>query len=327
MSYRPLRLLILAAVLPLIIARVRAEEPKAPASKDDAAKAASQETRGKFLRVLKDKENPVALQTSVARYVSAGTQAAGVAVDLVSAVHVGEKAYYAALNKAFADYDVVLYELVAEEGTRVPKGGGESRGVVSGLQNGLKGMLGLEFQLNEVDYTKENFVHADMSPDEFTKAMARRGESIWGMLFRMMGHAMAQQANRKGGPSDLEMLIALLRQDPLHLKRIMAEQFENLEFVTTALSGAEGSTLIEGRNAAALAVLKKQIERGNKKIAIFYGAGHMPDMEKRLVNDFKLKFDGERWLEAWDLRDKKQDAPRRSRAAVKRVEPAASATK
>ena len=45
-----------------------------------------------------------------------------VVVDLIGAVHVGEKAYYEALNKQFEDYDAVLYELVAPEGTRVPKG-------------------------------------------------------------------------------------------------------------------------------------------------------------------------------------------------------------
>ena len=35
------------------------------------------------------------------------------------------------------------------------------------------------------------------------------------------------------------------------------------------------------------------------------GGGHMPDMEDRLVSDFKLKRDGEEWLEAWNLREKK----------------------
>ena len=36
------------------------------------------------------------------------------AVDLVGAVHVGDKAYYQELNKLFKNYDAVLFELVAE---------------------------------------------------------------------------------------------------------------------------------------------------------------------------------------------------------------------
>jgi hypothetical protein len=280
----------------------------APALRADELKEASkQPSFGKFLRVVRsDKGEPIAMETSISRYVPKNPGREGVVVDLVSAVHVGEEAYYASLNKLFEEFDVVLYELVAPEGTRVPKGGGKPRGVISGLQNGMKDMLNLEFQLSGVDYTRENLVHADMSPDEFEKAMADRGESIWGMLFRVMGQAMAQQAAGKNAPNDLELLMALFDKNrSTKLKRILAGQFENLEFITDALSGPEGSTLIEGRNDAALKVLKKQLDAGKKKIAIFYGAGHMPSMEKRLIADFDLKHDSERWLEAWNLRDPK----------------------
>ena len=41
---------------------------------------------------------------------------------------------------------------------------------------------------------------------------------------------------------------------------------------------------------------------GKKRIGIFYGAGHLADMEKRLAADFGLKRDREQWVEAWDLR-------------------------
>ena len=39
---------------------------------------------------------------------------AGVKLNLVAAVHLGEEEYYAALNEYFTTQDVVLYELVAE---------------------------------------------------------------------------------------------------------------------------------------------------------------------------------------------------------------------
>ncbi len=273
----------------------------------------------RFLRVARSsKGEPIALETSVARYVPKGADREGLVVELVSAVHVGDGAYFSKLNKLFENYDVLLYELVAPEGTRVPKGGGDSKSVVSGVQNAMKDVLGLEFQLREVDYSKDNFIHADMSPDDFSKAMSDRGESIWGMMFRMMGQSMAQQAGNPNGLNDVDLLMALFDSNrSLKLKRLMATQFENLEFVTSALSGPQGSTLIEGRNQACLKVLSKQIEGGKKKIGIFYGAGHMPDMEKRLLADFGLRLEEERWVEAWNMRD-----PAGEKGAKRNIRPA-----
>jgi hypothetical protein len=49
-------------------------------------------------------------------------------------------------------------------------------------------------------------------------------------------------------------------------------------------------------------VLQKELVGGKKKIAIFYGAAHMPDFERRLVEDFGMRRQGEEWLTAWDLR-------------------------
>jgi hypothetical protein len=72
------------------------------------------------------------------------------------------------------------------------------------------------------------------------------------------------------------------------------------------LEGPGGSTLISGRNAIALKVLRKQIDDGKRKIAIFYGGGHMPDMDKHLRDDFGLVPVETRWLTAWDLKGKKK---------------------
>jgi hypothetical protein len=238
----------------------------------------------------------------------------------VGAVHVGEKSYYETLNKRFEGYDVVLYELVAPDGTRVPKGGRTSAHPVGMLQSVLKDMLGLEHQLAAVDYTKENLLHADMSPDDFAKSMADRNESFMGMFFRMMGQAMAQQSLGKNRTSDFDMLAALFDRDRAGaLKRVMAEQFADIEGMMRALDGPDGSTIITERNKVALGKLREQIAAGKKKIAVFYGAGHLGDMEKRLVTDFQLKRTGEEWLDAWNLEKaprarKPKEAPRKDAA-------------
>src|SRR5690606_17465235 len=99
-------------------------------------------------------DEPVTLQTSIVRFTPAEGQD-GPVVDLVGAVHIGEKSYYDALNKAFDDYDVVLYELVAPEGAIPDKKAGGGGNPISTLQQGMKRMLQLEFQLDRIDYAKK----------------------------------------------------------------------------------------------------------------------------------------------------------------------------
>ena len=126
----------------------------------------------------------------------------------------------------------MLYELVAPPGTRIPKGATSSRHPVGALQTALKNVLGLEHQLEYVDYQKENLLHADMSPDQFSKSMQDRGESFWTILFRMMGEGISKQAKyqAQGKSFDAELLLALFDNNrAVRLKRVLAEQFEDLE--------------------------------------------------------------------------------------------------
>jgi hypothetical protein len=170
----------------------------------------------------------------------------------------------------------------------------------------MKNLLSLDHQLADVNYQAANFVHADMSPDQFAKSMEDRGESIWTIVFKMLGVGLARQTSASQGASETEILLALFDKNrALVLKRLLAEQFEGLEDVMAAFEGPGGSTLIAERNKTALRVLRAQIDSGRKRIGIFYGAGHLADMEARLNADFGLKRSSERWLTAWDMADKK----------------------
>lgn len=276
-----------------------------------------------FVRLSRDDDDKlVSMDTAIVRYVPSEPGREGLEVDLIGAIHIGDRSYYEELNKVFEQYDVLLYELVAPQGTRVPAGGGEDRSALSGFQGGMKEILELEFQLEQVDYQKENFVHADMSPEDFARSMDERGESILTVFARIMGQSILQQSQQQGGGvSDAELIAALFsRNRALKLKRIMAQQFEDLEQSMLAFNGPDGSTIITERNKVALQVLAEQIGAGKRRIGIFYGAGHLPDMEERLLADFGLKMSDQRWLSAWDLRDR----PRRGRrqpAAEEDVEP------
>lgn len=262
------------------------------------------ETSCRFLRMRRDGDSqPLALQTAIASHVSADGSRPGLVVDLIAAVHIGDATYYRQLNQLFRSYDVVLYELVAPaEAATAKREPGTGHHPVSLLQRGMKTMLELEFQLDGIDYTADNFVHADMSPAEFSRSMRDRGESLTQMFFRAYGQALASQSGDASPANELRMLTALFAPDrPLRLKRLLAEQFESMGTLALGLDGPEGSTILTQRNKRALSVLAKQIELGHVRIGIFYGAAHMPDMQRRLVRDFRLRRSGLRWVTAWDL--------------------------
>jgi hypothetical protein len=276
--------------------------PKAPSTK----KAGD---FGQFMRISKDsRKKPVALQTSITRYIGTNHQGKPILVDLIGVVHVGEQEYYAALNEQFKQYDATLYELVAPEGTRIPKGGRVEEGganPIAALQMGMKSMLDLEFQLEHIDYTVENFIHADMSPEEFFESMSNNEESVGRMMLNSIGSSMAMQS--KGSSAEMGLVMSLFSRDRTKsLRRTMAQQMEDIEAGMAMFRGKDGSTIIEHRNAKAMEVLKREIDAGREKLAIFYGAGHLPDMQKRLLEDFEMKRAGRTWLTAWDLEIKKK---------------------
>ncbi|HND56580.1 MAG TPA: hypothetical protein PLV92_29380, partial [Pirellulaceae bacterium] len=113
------------------------------------------------------------------------------------------------------------------------------------------------------------------------------------------------RTSQKGASPDAQLLLALFAKDrALRLKRIAAEQFENMEDSMAVLEGPDGSTLITERNKKALQVLKRELDGGTKRIAIFYGAGHMPDIENRLLDEFGMQRGEQSWLTAWSMRPK-----------------------
>lgn len=257
-----------------------------------------------WVRIDKDeKGKPRSMQVAIVRYASKTDPT--LAVDLVGAVHVGDKSYYEDLNDRFTKYDVLLYELVAPDGTIVEPGRGtSSRHPLGAMQNSMKDMLQLEHQLEQVDYTKPNFVHADMSPDDFFNSMKDRDESFAKMFFRMMGTSLSYQSRMaaQGESADVDMLRAFFSKDrPLQLKIAFAKQLADMESMLSAFGGEEGSTLITERNKKALEILQKQMGEGKKKIGIFYGAGHLEDMHERLQKDFQLYPAEITWVPAWKL--------------------------
>lgn len=287
-----------------------------------------------FIRVIESPENSevTALELSIVRYQHATKD---LTVDLISALHIADKQYYDTLNQRFTTYDALLFELVTNADVSefrspsetqskstetinskpidsgVPnldtKEKGSSLSGISRVQIWLKNSLDLDFQLDVIDYSADNFVHADFTPAEFDQSLSDNDESLFTEMFRLWRAGMLQSFLHPEMSNDLSFLQAFFSSNREHrlkqqFARQFAQQFSNSGEFDRIMSGKKGSTLVTARNLKAMRVLQEQINKGATHIGIFYGAAHMPDFHRRLLNDYQLKPVSTQWLEAWNLR-------------------------
>ena len=256
-----------------------------------------------FMRFVEDAKG-ASLDTAIVRLKSK----AGVTVDLVGAVHVADKRYYDELNQRFTQYDAVLYELV---GGPMPKGGSEGTRTadprlawLGTLQKTMRDTLKLTGQLQGVNYQARNFVHADMDADQFNDAKAEKNETFLGLLAK----AWKIQSELEGAgaessqPGLIKLMEILCRKDSAdELKRLIGREFDAMEPLINGLEAQGGTVIVGERNKVALAVMDKEIAHGKRKLAIFYGAAHLPDMQKKLLARGFVLEPPSQWLKAWSL--------------------------
>lgn len=266
-----------------------------------------------LLRITTDPSSKVQhLEVPLLRYAKGSQLKDSVVVDFVGAVHLGEKSYYGDLNKRFTSYDAVLFELVSD-GSNLPQMGANQQDSILGtVQRAFSNLLGLSFQLDEVNYRAKNFIHADLSPQELSDAMAARGESLPQLLMKLIKlstdpeikKALEAKGYKEPGLEGINPLLILLRgptqEDRIKIRRFMAQGLIGSDAVLKVLEGEKGFSLITDRNSEVMAVLNREIALGKRKLAIFYGVGHLPDMHTRLTaQGYRLA--KVEWLNAWNM--------------------------
>ena len=240
-------------------------------------------------------EQEEVLQVPLATY----ADAQGRQIDLVGAIHIADPSYYADLNVRFATYDKVLYEMVDggdlprmlilkrkvdgntatdEEKAEYEKLRGEMKErkedsilgfVLNFLYDSISTQMNLQMQSEGIDYGKENFVFADVTQEELSKAMQDRGESWLGLIAKSMLSNL--------GELDL---FSFLNPDPSQYKRMMMQA---LAKSSQSDSVMEQSSIVVARNAKCFEVLEGVLkDPAAKRIAIFYGAMHLREMDERL---------------------------------------------
>lgn len=276
-----------------------------------------------YVRYVAEDDGSARLETSVVTL----NDAQGVRVDLIGAVHVGDAAYYEALNERFKAYDKVLYELVGSPEPGKPLGnravaGDQRLQWIGVLQEKMKTALKLESQLEKIDYSAANLVHADMDMAKFQESQSENKETFFSLWLKAMA---AQRSMGNDGQSamgnDLAAMIVLMqilmkKDSSDDLKRFIGREFDKVEQLMTGIEANGGTVIIGERNRVALEVLERELQDGAKMLGIFYGAAHFPDMEKRL-GDMGFTVMGTEWVTAWAIPAKSSAKAKKDVEAVK----------
>lgn len=311
-------LLCLLPALSLLAASVPAlaETPPVPAAVPAKAEQAAEKAAPDYVRMAED-EKSVRLEICVTSF----TLPDGRVVDLFGVVHLGDASYYQEVDRRLAGYDTVLFELVGDpEALQKPDTVLNNQPTrpnpLRGLQQGIGNVFKLTFQLEKIDYTRPNFVHADASAEEFAKMQADRGESMMKLLlksFQLSGDPALQEKMKDANNIGLGDMVMLFYSDKSmqRIKAVFARLLADSEELLNGKMFGEDNAIIHGRNEVALKKLDEVLTNpAKKRVAVFYGAGHMPSMEKDLTTRLKAVRGQEEWLPAWTMPAKPKAQPK-----------------
>jgi len=134
--------------------------------------------------------------------------------------------------------------------------------------------------------------------------MDERGESLYVYFWRIFYASMDQYARDPLGLNEIQKLAAMLSGDPKSAFKVMlAYEMVDLDTLREILGDDSDSAVIGARNQRAIDVLREQLDSGKKRVAIFYGVAHMPDMEQRLMEQLHFDYLDTTWVDAWRLDD------------------------
>ena len=150
---------------------------------DEKAKQINKGEQSESLDFIRFKEYDfnASLETDSAKYINDD----GVEVELIGVVHIADKKYYQEFNEQFKKYDSLLYEMVGGD----PDKPLTKEDLAANKKNPMRffqlligGMMKLDFQLDHIDYTAKNFVHADMTMETFQERQKAKGENLFSLI-------------------------------------------------------------------------------------------------------------------------------------------------
>ncbi|KAI4350857.1 hypothetical protein L6164_005264 [Bauhinia variegata] len=208
------------------------------------------------------------------------------------------------------------------------------------IQRQMARILTLDFQLDCLDYQAENWYHADLDYETFKQRQLEKGESFFSFAKDMTLRSTKAILQPVAVGEDLEpwrsKLLWASRVLPMPLVGLLiigsicadagtqASEYHEIEALSRLDFGAalkvflakrltsefkqvtadmeEESIIIGERNKSAIEALRRAIDDGHNRIAILYGGGHMPDLGRRLREEFDLIPTRVQWVTAWSIR-------------------------
>jgi hypothetical protein len=172
----------------------------------------------------------------------------------------------------------------------------------------VKIILGLEYQADGIDYRAPNFIHADIDWEQYESLMSSKNQSMATIFQRAL--TKAQSGELPGFPNDEadaqkmmnKVMSSLTSGNTADIKRVIGPILGNAEELIAGIEGEDGTVLVTERNKVVMTIVDREIAAGHRSLAILYGAGHMPDLERRLLAAGFTKQD-ESWLTAWNVVD------------------------
>lgn len=254
-----------------------------------------------FIRIDED-ETHARLQTSITTYTKDEES-----VTLIGAIHIADEGYFQALNEEFTKYPVLLFELIGGESAAKELDGkpreeeepdGRPAEGLRGLYGSFASTMQLAEQIDLIDYTKDNFVHADLTMAEYLKITEGKEEDL--LAFALQTSAKTSEITGKPfGGLDMGLVMrAILSGDGTGLKLQYMTMMDQGDESAAAITGK--NLVINDRNDKCFRVLADERKKGAQTFGIFYGAAHFPDMERRLLADGFIRTE-HRWLTAWDV--------------------------
>jgi hypothetical protein len=254
-------------------------------------------------------------------------------VTLLGVSHVGDLSFYKSVQERLDAADLVLFEGVGwGDGPSKAKPGKTSG--VGELQDSLADSMGLVFQLRAIRYDRPHFRNSDMSLRAFTDSMSgkkskpdkkkvgEKGAGKPGKAPPKEKEDLAAQEVMRALSGDSVVFsfvsgaLKIFGKSPKFrglMKLAMVETLGSIGGDVSSLAKAAGPGMekfmriaLEKRNAIVIKDLKKILkdEEGHGDVVVFYGAAHMPDIERQLADKFGFAAAEEKWLPAFGVNPK-----------------------
>jgi hypothetical protein len=238
-----------------------------------------------YVRTVQSGSDTFSVQTASRIFRRAGSPE----IELVGAMHAAEPAYYRSLQKRLSRADLVLYELVVDERDAKETQDAMQRAEEKSAFSRLAAAQGLVSQNRGIDVKKKNFRRCDMTfqqmiaklQDEADQGAGQSGQAKEAKReFAKLGRVLSGGSWMMNGVVRLVGMNHGLRERV----RFMLVASGQVSDEDPSLHPRLQKLILEDRNEYAMNELAKVLRREtHQRIAIFYGAAHLPDMEKRLL--------------------------------------------